>query len=120
MQEFNACTVRNGTAYSMQHLIFEVDLALDAMTNTVECHAHGEQEQTFVCQHLLGALRTGEKVGFFSSGGPRGDAWCSACEEFRRREGGSTGDWNERSEAFAGVKLLCGACYDRLRAQHGF
>jgi hypothetical protein len=89
------------------------------MTNTVECHAHGEQERTFVCQHLVSALGTGEKVGFFWSGGPRGDAWCSACEEVRLREGGSTGDWNERSEAFASIKLLCGACYDRLRAQHG-
>jgi hypothetical protein len=89
------------------------------MTNTVECHAHGEQEETFVCQHLLGALGTRKKVGLFRSGGPRGDAWCSACEEVRIREDGVTGDWNERSEAFAGIKLLCGACYDELRVLHG-
>jgi len=59
------------------------------------------------------------RSGSFGQVAPRGDAWCSACEEVRVREGGSTGDWNERSEAFAGIKLLCGACYDRLRAQHG-
>ena len=89
------------------------------MTNIVECHAHGKQEETFVCQHLLGALDTREKVGFFWSGGPRSNAWCSACEEARIREGGTAGDWNERSEAFAGIKLLCGACYDQLRVLHG-
>jgi hypothetical protein len=89
------------------------------MTNTVECHAHGEQEQTFVCQHLVRALGTAERVGFFWSGEPRGDTWCSACEDVRIREGGVTGDWNERSEKFAGIKLLCGACYDRLRVLHG-
>ena len=32
------------------------------------------------------------------------------------REGGEGGDWNERSEAFAGIKLVCGACYDEIRA----
>ena len=89
------------------------------MSNTVECHTHGEQEETFVCQHLVAALKTQERVGFFWSGGPRGDAWCSACEEVRIREGGATGEWNERSEKFAGIKLLCGSCYDKLRALHG-
>jgi len=89
------------------------------MTNTVECDTHGEQQQTFVCQHLVRALSTGEKVGFFWSSEPRGDAWCSACEDVRIRDGGITGEWNERSEKFAGIKLLCGACYDRLRTLHG-
>lgn len=89
------------------------------MTSTIECQMHGEEEETFVCHHLAQALRTGETVGFFWAGGPRGDAWCSACEEVRIREGGVTGDWNERSEKFADIQILCGACYDRLRALHG-
>ena len=90
------------------------------MTNTVECHTHGEQEATYVCQHLVSALIQGERVGFHWASEPRGDAWCSACEKARIREGGATGDWNDRSEAFARVKLLCGTCYDRLRVLHGF
>jgi ferredoxin len=90
------------------------------MSETVECKAHGEQQETFVCHHLFKALDSGEKVGFFWSGEPRGDAWCSACEAVRIREGGITGDWNERSEKFADIKLLCGACYDQLRKLHGF
>jgi hypothetical protein len=90
------------------------------MSSTVACHIHGEQEQTFVCCHLVSALRTGEKVGFFWACEPRGDAWCAACEEVRVREGGESGDWNEKSEAFASIQILCSACYDRVRSQHGF
>lgn len=90
------------------------------MSDTIQCHVHGEQQETFVCQHLVEALDSGDRVGFFWSGEPRGDAWCSACEAVRIREGGIEGDWNERSMEFAGIKLLCGACYDRVRELHGF
>ena len=90
------------------------------MTNTVQCDEHGPQEETFVCQHLAQSLRTLEPVGFFFAREPRGDAWCSACEEVRIREGGETGDWNERSEAFAKITLLCGSCYDKVKRLHGF
>jgi len=87
------------------------------MAGTVECEKHGEQEQTFVCQHLFRSLTTREPVGFHFSDFPRGDAWCAACEEVRVREGGV---WNERSEEFAGIKLLCGACYDEIKKLHEF
>ena len=90
------------------------------MADTVECSEHGPQETTFVCQHLVRSLSTHEPVGFFFASEPRGDAWCSACEEVRVREGGESGDWNERSEAFAGIQLLCGACYDKVRRLNAF
>lgn len=89
------------------------------MTNTIKCPSHGTQEQTFVCCHIVAALDTGEKVGFFWSSEPRGDAWCAACEQARIEMGGESGDWNERSEAFARIQVLCGACYDKVRDQHG-
>jgi hypothetical protein len=85
----------------------------------VECGEHGTQEATFVCQHLVHSLQSGEAVGFHwspSEDTTRGDAWCSACEAERIRCGG---DWNDESEAFAGISLLCGACYDRVREING-
>lgn len=87
------------------------------MHDTVECSEHGQQQTTFVCQHLAASLRTDELVGFFYAGPleTRSDAWCSRCEEVRLREGGASGDWNERSEGFARITLLCGGCYDRIR-----
>ena len=90
------------------------------MANTVECREHGPQEETFVCQHLARSLRALEPVGFFFARELRGDAWCSACEEVRVREGGETGDWNERSEAFVQITLLCGSCYDKVKRLNGF
>ncbi len=90
------------------------------MGELVECAEHGMQQETFVCQHLVSALRTRERIGFFFNGSPRGDAWCSECELVRIREGSHSGHWNERSEAFAGIKLLCGGCYDEVRSLQGY
>lgn len=69
--------------------------------DAVQCPTHGPQEKAYVCQHLVQSLSMREPAGFFFAGGPRGDAWCAECEEVRLREGGESGDWNERSEAFA-------------------
>ena len=78
----------------------------------VECGDHGQQQATYVCRHIAQSLIDHKPTGFLaaeqSADNLRPDAWCSACEEMVNR----TGEWDEESEAFAGVKLLCGACYD--------
>lgn len=84
-------------------------------TQAIQCPVHGEQPMTFVCSHLAASLETGEEVGFFwhvDPESPRGDAWCQACEDYAAANGG---EWTEKTEAFAGVTALCGACYDRLK-----
>ena len=79
----------------------------------VQCRQHGPAQQAFVCQHLASGSKG---LGFIDSGtGPFPDAWCRACDQVRRAEGGATGDWTERSEAFAGVKLICSECYLVIR-----
>ncbi|WP_305008998.1 hypothetical protein [Hymenobacter aranciens] len=35
------------------------------------------------------------------------NAWCDACDEVLLR----IGEWNDESEAFAKIKLVCDACY---------
>lgn len=90
------------------------------MSDKIECSEHGIQEETFVCCHLAESLQSDERIGFYYSDEPRGDAWCSACEKVRISEGGDTGDWNDVSEAFAQIRLLCGACYDKVKHQNGF
>jgi len=85
------------------------------MADVVHCDEHGDQEETFVCNHLAKSLETSQPVGFFFASQPRGDAWCSECEKVRVAEGVPSGDWNERSEAFANITLLCGGCYDKIR-----
>jgi hypothetical protein len=83
--------------------------------NTIDCEQHGQQPETFVCQHIVESLQTGNQVGFWwasEHGNPRPDAWCTACNELVREAGG---EWDDQTESFASVKLLCGACYDRAR-----
>jgi len=80
-------------------------------TKTVNCDQHGKQQETFVCEHLL----YGEKLGFHIAddelGNPRPDAWCSNCELIRQE----FGDWTDEAMKLVKIKLLCGACYDRVR-----
>ena len=85
------------------------------MTKKVQCRVHGESEATFVCRHIAGSLDTGEAVGFYwprDSLSNRPDAWCGECERVRVAEGG---DWTDKADAFLGVKLICGGCYDRAK-----
>ncbi len=84
----------------------------------VECAEHGAQPATFVCQHILRGLEEDKPYGFWWADDPestRPDAWCTACEEYLNADGG---EWNDKTEAFAGVKLLCGSCYDRAKARN--
>lgn len=82
----------------------------------VECCEHGKQHATYVCQHTVQSLQDKTPRGFWSAepepGDERPDSWCSACEEMVNKTGG---EWNDESEEFAGVKLICGACYDRAK-----
>jgi hypothetical protein len=80
------------------------------------CDEHGEQQATCVCRHIIQTLRDEVPRGFWTSedpDNPRPDAWCDECEANVQAAGG---EWNEESEALAGVSLLCGACYDRAAA----
>ena len=85
-------------------------------TKSVECERHGQGYETFVCTHL----RKGVACGYVSSTGldrgddPWPDAWCSVCEEVRAKEGG----WNDVSEAFADIVLLCSGCYEDARRRN--
>lgn len=83
----------------------------------VECSRHGTREATFVCQHLSSI---DDVVGFHAGfdeehpDEPWPNAWCDACERVRAEEG----DWNDRSEAFARIQLMCDGCYQAARARH--
>jgi hypothetical protein len=82
----------------------------------VECCNHGKQQAAYVCQHIIQSLRDNEPRGFWSAepelNDQRPDSWCNACEEMVNK---TDGEWNDESEEFAGVTLLCGACYDRAK-----
>jgi hypothetical protein len=83
----------------------------------VICGEHGERRPTFVCRHLV----QGRGVGFITPNQPPKDdesgeeaAWCNECEKIRQRQGG----WDDISEAFAGVTMICDACFEAARQRN--
>ena len=89
---------------------------MSEMKDRVQCARHGSGEATYVCQHLV----SGEGSGFnYAYGEEDPDelwpgAWCDACERVLDAEGG----WNDRSEAFAHIRLLCDGCYQTVRERN--
>ena len=82
----------------------------------VDCREHGIRDPTFVCRHLASGVGSGFHRGHDDDDPDRlwPDAWCDACERVRQSEG----EWNDRSEAFAGVQLLCDGCYQAIRERN--
>ncbi len=82
----------------------------------VICDEHGAgMSATFTCRHIA----RGEAARFLSdeeatADAPWPDAYCEQCAAFRDAQGG---EWNDVSEEFADVTVLCHRCYeDRRRA----
>jgi hypothetical protein len=84
----------------------------------IKCGKHEYKRRAFVCQHLI-ANKT--VVGFEESFDTYEDmelddeddfaAWCNRCEIERQKEDG----WNDTSEAFASIKLVCEGCYFEMK-----
>jgi hypothetical protein len=82
----------------------------------LECPEHGVRDATYVCQHLVSGVGSGFHWGHDDDDPDQlwPNAWCDACERVRESEG----EWNDRSEAFAGVRLLCDGCYQTARERN--
>ena len=91
-------------------------MAIDTIAGSVDCPHHGQVRPAFVCRHLFEQLLHQEftPIGFLEpdaqSEEPNG--WCRQCDAVMAREG----VWNDASEEFAGVKLVCSGCFAQARA----
>ena len=85
------------------------------MADTIRCETHGECQQTFVCNHLVG-----ESAGLgFNRNEPTGDnpfpdAWCDDCELIRAAHD----DWSDEAQKLVKISLLCSGCYERARIRN--
>lgn len=72
----------------------------------------------FVCQHLLNSHNVGFHEAFESNPliEPHDDyqAWCSTCENEHLKEG----EWNDKSMAFADIKVVCNECYFEIKERN--
>ncbi len=75
----------------------------------VICATHGECEEAYVCQHL----NLTDPIGFIQAYDPDNpeieilNAWCNECDKILLEEG----EWNDKSENFAKIKLVCSECF---------
>ena len=83
--------------------------------NQINCKIHGKRPITYICQHLANSLRSGQRVGFnlaHDPGNSSPDAWCDECEKVVMQSGG---EWDDESEEFAGITIVCADCYDKAK-----
>ena len=89
------------------------------MSGPVQCATHGPQRAAFICHHLLDSMQDGVARGLYWHEDDAGEinAWCVECENYRLEIGG---DWTDESDAFTQIKLICAACFERLKGLNGF
>jgi hypothetical protein len=91
----------------------ENNLNKDSM---MECPRHGLRRPAFVCQHL----QYGKGLGFNQPDEsphpewPFENAWCDKCCEVLYEEG----EWNDKSEHFAGIMAICEGCLGEIKKQN--
>lgn len=92
---------------------------MDSPIRRIECGQHGEQDATFVCQHVVQGLVEGVPYGFWWAAddleNPRPDAWCTECNEWLAA---ADGEWTDRNVEQAKIQVLCGCCYDQARGMN--
>ena len=88
----------------------------------VHCREHGVARRAFVCRHLVQALLSppARPIGFFHPAAQSSEeedlhGWCGACDAILLR----VGEWNDESEGFAGVTMICSICYKKVSTTQG-
>jgi hypothetical protein len=79
---------------------------------------NGTERIAFICKHINKTTKTGfiEPRNFMPWDELEEDedlqAYCFECEKVLEQEGG---EWNEKAEAFADVRIVCESCYFEMK-----
>ncbi|PHS28304.1 MAG: hypothetical protein COA84_02070 [Robiginitomaculum sp.] len=80
------------------------------MNAMLKCGTHGEQPETYVCKHIVQAMKTGNETGFYwSIEDGVYDAVCEKCNAM------SDAKWQNRQTDL--VRTLCLGCF-KVAANH--
>lgn len=76
----------------------------------INCDTHGRQPETFVCVHIIEAVRSGEPKGFWWSRSEDGvwDAVCDGCNKLNQDAFDRLGPDN--------IKIICLGCFEDAAA----
>lgn len=85
------------------------------MTNTADrtviCGTDGERKPAFICHHLT---LESKSLGFYEpdAQAEEKNGWCGECDIYLAEHGGR---WNDTTEAFANIYMICDVCFDRIK-----
>ncbi len=84
----------------------------------VACGEHGQTPPAFVCKHTFASGKDGVPRGLIWTRDDDGhiNAFCDECDAYLDDHGG---EWNDTTEAFAGIHMLCEHCFGRIAALNG-
>ena len=84
----------------------------------VYCPQHGKTRPAFVCHHLVNGVSRGfltpNLAGISKHDADELQAWCSDCERVRHGQG----EWNDISEGYANITMICEGCFDAARERN--
>ncbi|MQX52029.1 hypothetical protein [Alcanivorax sediminis] len=87
----------------------------------VNCRIHGSSGYALVCQHLANQCSSDAPMTYYLAADDDSpdrsqveNAWCDECDKVLLREG----DWNDTSEAFASVKVICAQCFNDMKMKN--
>ena len=79
----------------------------------VRCAQHGDNREAFMCKHLLHGTGLGFHFDTDDLTNPFPDAWCPDGERVKGASKQFDSDY-----ARATFKLVCGACYQEIKARN--
>ncbi|MEP3921142.1 hypothetical protein [Ascidiaceihabitans sp.] len=79
----------------------------------VECREHGQANPAYVCSHSLTSLQDGVRRGliYVRDEDNHYNGYCNECDAFLMANGD---EWNEETEGFAKIQLVCERCFETL------
>jgi hypothetical protein len=83
------------------------------VSREVLCGSHGRRRAAFACHHLVSGLtdRAPRGVNWLRDDAGQVNAWCDACDDHLVANGN---DWNDVTEGFAQVTLICQECFGQF------
>jgi len=108
---------RNGKSFFVYALrqLYRKRKSVSTGIHYIFCSEYGQQEETFVCQHIVQSLEDSQTRGFHWSSEDnalRPDARCHKCDDKAKA---TDREWTEENMKFADIQLLCGLCYDKAK-----
>ena len=88
------------------------------MSQKVICKIHGEMDYALICTHLAAQTHDDPDLNVYLATPDESEEatdvqnlWCEKCDNILLEEG----EWNDKSENFANIQVVCIQCFEELK-----